>query len=78
MFHKGHSINSDVNLNEIKMFQNEKRVSPPEAMWRIYAFPINLIYPVVILHQLHLQDQHSVYYKESMNLNPSSGYRIFS
>lgn len=32
-------------INEIKRFQDARYVSPPEAMWRIYGFPLSNINP---------------------------------
>ncbi|XP_022041580.1 uncharacterized protein LOC110944175 [Helianthus annuus] len=51
---------NDVVINEIKRFQDARYVSPPEAMWRIFSFPLSQIYPAVLALQLHLPKNHSV------------------
>ena len=49
-------------IDEIRQFQNARWVSAQEAMWRIFEFNLNEMYPAVINLQLHLPNQHSVYY----------------
>ncbi|KAL4563839.1 hypothetical protein LXL04_027887 [Taraxacum kok-saghyz] len=49
-----------VELNEIKRFQDARYVSPPEAIWRIFSFPLAKIYPNVVTLQVHLPNQQMV------------------
>ncbi|KAL4582397.1 hypothetical protein LXL04_006945 [Taraxacum kok-saghyz] len=49
-----------VELNEIKSFQDARYVSPPEAIWRIFSFPLAKIYPNVVTLQVHLPNQQMV------------------
>ncbi|GAA0159948.1 hypothetical protein LIER_38951 [Lithospermum erythrorhizon] len=54
--HKGHdkvmfrigSDNESSVVNEIADFQNARWVSPVEAVWRIYGFPLFGMYPAVM------------------------------
>ena len=70
--YKGHDkqvvhIDSDGEqvLNEIKKYQDARYVSPPEAMWRIYGFPLSQIYPHVMSLQLHLPNKQLVRFREN-------------
>ncbi|XP_031096970.1 uncharacterized protein LOC116001221 [Ipomoea triloba] len=62
--YKGHDrislslyVGADVHeFDEIKEYQSARWVSPPEAAWRIYAFPISKIRPAVVHLQVHLQN----------------------
>ncbi|GJU94086.1 uncharacterized protein Tco_1318842 [Tanacetum coccineum] len=51
-------------VNEIKRFQDVCYVSPPEAMWRIYGFPLSNIYPSVMSLQVHLPNNRLVSFRE--------------
>ncbi|XP_021991140.1 uncharacterized protein LOC110887887 [Helianthus annuus] len=55
----------DVVINEIKRFQDARYVSPPEAMWRIFAFNLSQIYPTVLALQLHLPKNHTVTFTDT-------------
>ncbi|XP_028057291.1 uncharacterized protein LOC114261250 [Camellia sinensis] len=63
--YKGHDIigshiveeNQSEIIDEIQQFQSTRWISPPEAMWRIYAFSLNDIYPSIIYLQIHLEHQ---------------------
>ena len=57
------------NIDEIANFQSAWWVSPPEAMWRIYSFPLNEIEPSVITLQFHLKNKQPVTFKRSDNLD---------
>ncbi|GAA0172856.1 hypothetical protein LIER_26593 [Lithospermum erythrorhizon] len=54
--HKGHDKvsfliapdNSGSNIDEISDFQNARWVSPVEATWRIYGFPLSGMFPSVL------------------------------
>ncbi|KAK9065053.1 hypothetical protein SSX86_016437 [Deinandra increscens subsp. villosa] len=54
----------DVVVNEIKKFQDARYVSPPEAMWRIFSFPLSQISPAVLALQLHLPNQQMVRFSD--------------
>ncbi|CAH1427950.1 unnamed protein product [Lactuca virosa] len=74
--YKGHDkqvINIDpdgqpVAVNEIKWFQDARYVSPLEAMWRIFSFPLSQIHPFVMALQVHLPNQQMVRFSEDDTL----------
>ena len=47
-------------VDETKEFQRDRWVSPPEALWRIYAFRLNEMTPAVYSLQVHLPDHQYV------------------
>ncbi|XP_042954753.1 uncharacterized protein LOC122291181 [Carya illinoinensis] len=55
-------------IDEIQQFQSARWIAPPEAMWRIYGFIVNEMYPAVYSLHLHLEDQHQVTFRENENL----------
>ncbi|KAK3222064.1 hypothetical protein Dsin_009089 [Dipteronia sinensis] len=55
-------------MDEIERFQSARWISPPEAIWRIYGFILNEIYPSVITLQLHLEDRQIISFQKSDNL----------
>ncbi|KAL5582136.1 hypothetical protein UlMin_014578 [Ulmus minor] len=71
--YKGHDqiafhINTDNdtnNVDKIENFQSARWISPPEAMWIIYGFPLNEMYPSVITLQLHLEDKQLITFRKS-------------
>ncbi|KAI3515541.1 hypothetical protein L1887_14440 [Cichorium endivia] len=54
----------EVVFNEIKRYQDVRYVSPPEAMWRLFSFPLAYTYPSVMALHVHLPNQHLVRFKE--------------
>ncbi|GKA42724.1 hypothetical protein Tco_0735384 [Tanacetum coccineum] len=73
--YKGHDkqvVNVDKDgeqvVNEIKRFQDAHYVSPPEAMWRIYGFPLSNIYPFFMSLQVHLPNKQFVTFEEDIVL----------
>jgi len=48
--------NVEVRVDEINNFIDSRYVSPPEAMWRIYRFPMNDQTHAIIRLTVHLQD----------------------
>ncbi|KAI7743226.1 hypothetical protein M8C21_009806, partial [Ambrosia artemisiifolia] len=52
-------------INEIKRFQDARYISPPEAMWRIFKFPLSQIQPAVLPLQLHLPNNQNVTFTEN-------------
>lgn len=74
---KGHdkisfSIREDdtnVEIDEIKEYQSARWVSAPEAVWRLFAFPISEMSPSVYHLQLHLENQQFVSFKIADNID---------
>ncbi|XP_075108926.1 uncharacterized protein LOC142180758 [Nicotiana tabacum] len=56
---------TNTNINEIKEYQSARWVSPPEAAWRLFSFPISEMTPAVYHLQLHLEGQQFVSVKSS-------------
>jgi len=57
-------------IDEIKIFQDARWVSPLEAMWRIYEFNLNeMQYPSVTSLELHLLNRQLVTYWKNKNLS---------
>ncbi|XP_077222666.1 uncharacterized protein LOC143856351 [Tasmannia lanceolata] len=56
-------------VDEIHSFQNARWVSPPEAIWRIYAFDLYKIHPSVINLQLHLPNEQLITYWQNQKLS---------
>ena len=55
-------------IDEIRDYQDARWVSAQEALWRIYDFKLNEIYPPVINLQLYLPNMHCVSYWKNQNL----------
>ncbi|KAF5469343.1 hypothetical protein F2P56_013425, partial [Juglans regia] len=55
-------------IDEIQQFQSARWIAPPEAMWRIYGFVVNEMYPAVYSLHLHLEDQHQVTFRANEDL----------
>ncbi|XP_024980907.1 uncharacterized protein LOC112517764 [Cynara cardunculus var. scolymus] len=55
----------EVIVNEIKRFQDARYVSPPEAIWRIFSFPLSQIHPYVMALQVHLPNKQLVRFREN-------------
>ena len=55
-------------IDEIETYQSARWVSPPEAIWRIYKFDLTEIWPAVINLQLHLEDQKTITFASSVDL----------
>ena len=60
--------NKNKYFDEIKQFQDARWVSAQEAMWRIFEFNLNEIFPAVTNLQLHLPGQQNVTFWERQNL----------
>ncbi|KAG6649191.1 hypothetical protein CIPAW_07G195500 [Carya illinoinensis] len=56
-------------IDEIEQFQSGRWITPPEAMWRIYGFRLNEMYPSVYSLHLYLEDQHLVSFRAHEDLN---------
>lgn len=50
--------------NEIDQFQDWRYVSASEAVWRLFSFEIVQRHPSVVRLDVHLPDQHTVYFAE--------------
>ncbi|XP_070011365.1 uncharacterized protein LOC142161914 [Nicotiana tabacum] len=59
-----HEDNTNIQIDEIKEYQSARWVSPPEAMWRLFAFAINEMTPSVYHLQLHLDGLQFVSFKK--------------
>lgn len=55
-------------IDEIKNFQDGRWISPPEALWRIYKFPLSHMNPSVYTLQVHLHNQQLVSYHRHSDL----------
>ncbi|KAG6702148.1 hypothetical protein I3842_07G019400 [Carya illinoinensis] len=55
-------------IDEIQQFQSARWIAPPEAMWRIYGFIVNEMYPAVYSLHLHLEDKHQVTFRANEDL----------
>ncbi|XP_027151019.1 uncharacterized protein LOC113751274 [Coffea eugenioides] len=56
-------------IDEIKAFQRGRWVSPPEALWRIYAFRLNEMTPAVYSLQVHLPGHQYVSFNQDSDLS---------
>ncbi|XP_070054281.1 uncharacterized protein [Nicotiana tomentosiformis] len=63
-----HPNDTNIEVDEIKEYQSARRVTPPEALWRIFAFPISEMIPNVYHLQLHLDGQQIVSFKNTDNI----------
>nr|GMC95312.1 ATP-dependent DNA helicase pif1-like [Ipomoea batatas] len=80
---RGHQLDNRISLSlyagadvhefdEIKEYQSARWVSPPEAAWRIYAFPISEIKPAVVHLQVHLQNYQYINFHGNDRLSMST------
>ena len=60
---------ADGNIDEIKRHVDARWVTPPEAMWRIFGFPLCANYPPVLQLPLHLPNMHRVAFNAQADLN---------
>ncbi|XP_028551783.1 uncharacterized protein LOC114579918 [Dendrobium catenatum] len=60
--------NAQNNFDEIQHYQDGRWVSAQEALWRIFEFDLNEMYPSVCNLQLHLEEKQPIYYKDNQNL----------
>ncbi|WVZ90113.1 hypothetical protein U9M48_036443 [Paspalum notatum var. saurae] len=56
------------NVDEIKMYKEARRVTPLEALWRIYGFDLSKNSRRVMQLQLHLPGMHMVTYEEGQDI----------
>nr|XP_012562490.1 uncharacterized protein LOC101237229 [Hydra vulgaris] len=57
-------INEQVNLDEINTFLDCRYVSAPEALWRIFEYPISHMSHSIIRLKVHLPENQIVYFRE--------------
>nr|XP_040258798.1 uncharacterized protein LOC109744994 [Aegilops tauschii subsp. strangulata] len=60
--------NADGNIDEIKRYVDARWVTPPEAMWRIFGFPLCANDAPVLQLPLHLPNMHRVAFNEQAHL----------
>ncbi|XP_060960950.1 uncharacterized protein LOC133031465 [Cannabis sativa] len=56
-------------VDEIRQFQMARWIAAPEAMWRIYGFIVNEMYPSVYSLHLHLEHHHPVTFRVDQDLS---------
>ncbi|XP_019235659.1 PREDICTED: uncharacterized protein LOC109215991 [Nicotiana attenuata] len=71
---KGHdkivfSVHGNEEIDEIKEYRSARWVTPPEAAWRLFGFPISEMTPSVYHLQLHLEGQQFVSFKSTESVN---------
>ncbi|XP_019238957.1 PREDICTED: uncharacterized protein LOC109219012 [Nicotiana attenuata] len=64
-----HADDPNIEIDEIKEYQSARWVSPPEATWRLFGFPISEMTPSVYHLQLHLEGQQFVSFKATQTIN---------
>ena len=64
-----HPNETNIEVDEIKEYQSARWVSPPEALWFIFTFPISEMIPNVYHLQLHLDGQQIVSFKNTDNIS---------
>lgn len=64
-----HENDKQIEVDEIKEYQSARWVSPLEATWRLFGFPISEMTPSVYHLQLHLEGQQYVSFKSTESIN---------
>ncbi|XP_070023030.1 uncharacterized protein [Nicotiana sylvestris] len=64
-----HGDDPNIEIDEIKEYQSARWVSPPEATWCLFGFPISEMTPSVYHLQLHLDGQQFVSFKSTQTIN---------
>jgi len=59
---------ADGNIDEIKRYVDARWATPPEAMWRIFGFPLWGNSPSILQLLLHLLNMHRVAFNEQADL----------
>nr|XP_043615698.1 uncharacterized protein LOC122587585 [Erigeron canadensis] len=60
-----HPEESEAVINKIQRFQDARYVSPPEALWRIFGFPLSEIKPLIMALQIHLPKKQQIRFRET-------------
>jgi len=63
------SIHNNEEIDEIKEYQSARWVTPPEAAWRLFGFPISEMTPTIYHLQLHLEGHQFISFKSSETVN---------
>ncbi|XP_021808472.1 uncharacterized protein LOC110752178 [Prunus avium] len=61
-------VQPDLVCDEIRQFVDARWVCAPEALWRIFKFVINRIYPTVERLQIHLPNMHQVRFQSDQTI----------
>lgn len=62
------SENDDTVINEIKQYRDARCITPPEAVYRLFKFPLYNMNPPVLQLGVHLEGMHMVAFKETADL----------
>ena len=60
--------NGEIVINEIKQYRDARCITPSEAVYRLFKFPLYKVWPPVLQLTVHLDGQHMVIYPEKANL----------
>jgi hypothetical protein len=55
--------------DEIEVFLDARYIGAPEAVWRMFHFPIHLHTPTIYRLHVHLPGQHLVRFQEGADIN---------
>ncbi|XP_019225161.1 PREDICTED: uncharacterized protein LOC109206760 [Nicotiana attenuata] len=61
--------NTNIEIDEVKEYRSARWVSPLEAVWRLFGFPISEMSPSVYRLQLHLEGQQFVSFKSNTDIH---------
>nr|XP_016498695.1 PREDICTED: uncharacterized protein LOC107817404 isoform X1 [Nicotiana tabacum]XP_016498696.1 PREDICTED: uncharacterized protein LOC107817404 isoform X1 [Nicotiana tabacum]XP_016498698.1 PREDICTED: uncharacterized protein LOC107817404 isoform X1 [Nicotiana tabacum]XP_016498699.1 PREDICTED: uncharacterized protein LOC107817404 isoform X1 [Nicotiana tabacum]XP_016498700.1 PREDICTED: uncharacterized protein LOC107817404 isoform X1 [Nicotiana tabacum]XP_016498701.1 PREDICTED: uncharacterized pro len=64
-----HADDPNIEIDEIKQYQSARWISPPEATWRLFGFPISEISPAIYHLQVYLEGQQFVSFKTTHTIN---------
>ncbi|XP_048493453.1 uncharacterized protein LOC125494001 [Beta vulgaris subsp. vulgaris] len=67
-YHNRQNPEDPEKIDEIKRYYDCRYISPCEAMWRIYGFPIHFRIPAVTRLSLHLPDEHTVFFTDDADV----------
>ncbi|GAA0144030.1 hypothetical protein LIER_35856 [Lithospermum erythrorhizon] len=63
------SDNQGPEIDEISDYQNVRWVSPVEVAWRLFAFPLYGIYPLVLQLQVNFPNFQTIQFEDDADLN---------
>ncbi|TVU21986.1 hypothetical protein EJB05_31658, partial [Eragrostis curvula] len=63
------SENEDTVVDEIKQYRDARCITPSEAAYRLYRFPLYYVSPPVLQLAVHLEGMHMVSFKSTSDLN---------
>ncbi|XP_057250038.1 uncharacterized protein LOC125496641 [Beta vulgaris subsp. vulgaris] len=67
-YHNRQNPEDPEKIDEIKMYYDCRYISPCEAMWRIYGFPIHFRIPAVERLSFHLPDEQTVLFTDDADV----------